>query len=300
MTEKELEKLKTLEKWETDNQGLIKGDWKLLEVYKEIKKPHQKYCIIECIHCGETRLVLYYNFLKKESPRPCTKCGGKWITWGKSMVGKIVGHYKILKYIECIKRISNNKIDVFFKVQCIYCGDIKERELYNKSNWNRYKLCPKCPRRRNDYYTVRYKEYQNGAKSRNLAWNLSLEDFIKISTSNCFYCGAEAQVQNRVQHGCLVSLEGNFNGIDRVDSNYGYTVDNCVPCCSHCNMMKMHYTKEEFLSQIYKIYLHSIKQGQETIENTSNDGSEQSTLQANGNGSGGCPIKDNEIVQSIQ
>ena len=62
----------------------------------------------------------------------------------------------------------------------------------------------------------------------------------------------------------------------------------------------MQYTQSEFLSKISKIYNYSIiKQGQTTIENTSNDGSEQSTLQADGDGNGGYPtsnIEDNEIV----
>ena len=77
MTEKEQEKLKTLEKWETENQGLIKDGWKILEVYRQTSGSYNKYAVIECVHCGFTKLVLYYNFLKK-SPVPCSNCGGKW------------------------------------------------------------------------------------------------------------------------------------------------------------------------------------------------------------------------------
>ena len=58
----------------------------------------------------------------------------------------------------------------------------------------------------------------------------------------------------------------------------------------------MHYSKDSFLKQVVRIYNHLIKQGQTTIENASLDGSEQSTLQANGNGNGGPPEMEGEIV----
>jgi hypothetical protein len=38
-----------------------------------------------------------------------------------------------------------------------------------------------------------------------------------------------------------------YNGIDRVDSNIGYTLENCVPCCEAVNRMKMDLSKEEFI-----------------------------------------------------
>ena len=41
-----------------------------------------------------------------------------------------------------------------------------------------------------------------------------------------------------------------INGIDRINSDKGYTIDNCVPCCAQCNHMKLDYTTEEFLTKI--------------------------------------------------
>lgn len=91
-----------------------------------------------------------------------------------------------------------------------------------------------------------------------------------------------------------------MNGIDRIDSTKGYSADNCVPCCSKCNRMKLDHSIEDFKNHISKIYNHFVK-GSETIENTStNDGSEQSTSQANGGGNGGSPEMENDIVRSIQ
>ena len=276
MEQKQLEKLKNLVKWETEYQGLVKDGWKIIDAYKQDCKPYTKYIVLECIHCGETKLVLYHGFLKNKKSNPCTKCGGRWIDWAKGMIGKIVGHYKILDYVDLIKRESNKKVDVFFKVQCIHCGAIRERELYSNSGWNRYPTCPECPRRKNTYYELRFKEYIYSAEKRKKEWNLSFDDFVNISTQKCFYCGAEPEIQYRQQTGCNEMLGDKFNGIDRINSDLGYSIDNCVPCCSICNMMKTNYTKEYFLNHIKKIYNYSItKQGQTTIENTSNkDGSE--------------------------
>lgn len=44
-----------------------------------------------------------------------------------------------------------------------------------------------------------------------------------------------------------------FNGVDRVDSNITYTIDNIVSCCTHCNIIKMDYSVIEFLEHVYKI-----------------------------------------------
>ena len=63
------------------------------------------------------------------------------------------------------------------------------------------------------------------------------------------------------------------DGIDRIYSTKGYSVNNCVPCCTMCNKMKLNYSLEDFKTQISKIYHYSIE-GSETIENIFNDGSE--------------------------
>lgn len=45
-----------------------------------------------------------------------------------------------------------------------------------------------------------------------------------------------------------------LNGIDRVDSNKGYHIDNCVPCCTSCNYAKHKLSQKEFYDKIKKIY----------------------------------------------
>ena len=42
-------------------------------------------------------------------------------------------------------------------------------------------------------------------------------------------------------------------GIDRADNELGYTIENSVPCCTICNLMKRTLPKEVFIAQCEKI-----------------------------------------------
>jgi hypothetical protein len=58
---------------------------------------------------------------------------------------------------------------------------------------------------------------------------ISKDEFINITTKECYYCGREGP-----------------NGIDRIDNEIGYQSDNCVPCCKHCNYVKGNLSNEDF------------------------------------------------------
>jgi 5-methylcytosine-specific restriction endonuclease McrA len=47
-----------------------------------------------------------------------------------------------------------------------------------------------------------------------------------------------------------------YNGLDRIDSNLGYSVANCVPCCTKCNYAKGNMTLLEFKEWLSKAYNH--------------------------------------------
>lgn len=60
------------------------------------------------------------------------------------------------------------------------------------------------------------------------------------------------------------------NGIDRIDSSKGYSDDNCVSCCSMCNLMKNNYSVYDFLNHINKISSYQKeKEGSTTISKES-------------------------------
>jgi hypothetical protein len=70
-----------------------------------------------------------------------------------------------------------------------------------------------------------YKTYAKSANSRNIEWAISEEEFAAIVKQPCYLCG-------------IATDDTNKNGIDRFENRKGYRLDNCRPCCGHCNLMK--------------------------------------------------------------
>ena len=83
----------------------------------------------------------------------------------------------------------------------------------------------------------RYSTYRSSAKKRHLSFDLTLEDFEIFWNSQCSYCGEDI----------------NGIGIDRIDSNRGYTLENCVPCCAPCNYMKQSHSEQEWYARMLLI-----------------------------------------------
>jgi hypothetical protein len=44
-----------------------------------------------------------------------------------------------------------------------------------------------------------------------------------------------------------------YNGIDRVDSKFGYTIENSVTCCALCNYTKNDTPYPEWIAHMEKI-----------------------------------------------
>jgi hypothetical protein len=123
-----------------------------------------------------------------------------------------------------------------FYSMCKECCQKRGKEYYQEHKKER-----KIYRRKHRHtLNGRYFTYKNTAKKRNLKFDLTLEQFEKITSQLCYYCREYTK-------------DREFCGIDRVNSNFGYVLDNCVPCCETCNYMKRNLTTEEFLSHIKKI-----------------------------------------------
>jgi hypothetical protein len=97
-------------------------------------------------------------------------------------------------------------------------------------------------------------KYEYGAKRRGLEFELPKEKFRELCIDNCFYCGTNPgniEPASGYRNGEFI-----YNGIDRVDNNKGYTIDNCVTCCKICNLMKHALTQEQFLEHVENIVKH--------------------------------------------
>ena len=147
-------------------------------------------------------------------------------------------------------------ISEFHKMNgCLYgvrttCKECRktERKEYSKlphvieKNKNYYQNNKEVIRKRlNDYYwtlTCQYHEYLKRSKKSKIEFNLSKGDCKNFYNVKCYYCGEDYKGL----------------GIDRIDNNLGYIVENVRPCCKFCNFMKHTSTEFEFYNRILKIY----------------------------------------------
>jgi len=126
--------------------------------------------------------------------------------------------------------------------------------------------CGKCvrdgknknPDRVNAIYNNLYRFLKNRDKNYGGLCDLSFEEYVTLSSKPCFYCGLESSNKtcdtkhNRLKHSDAVVLH---NGLDRVDSSFGYTRENVVTCCKECNRAKntmSHNEYRDFIKRVYK------------------------------------------------
>lgn len=71
---------------------------------------------------------------------------------------------------------------------------------------------------------TRFTQSKYKAAKQGLEWSIGLEDYKNLIRQNCFYCDD------------AVSETG--KGLDRIDNDKGYTLDNVLPCCGNCNYLR--------------------------------------------------------------
>lgn len=91
--------------------------------------------------------------------------------------------------------------------------------------------------------------YVRNASKREQVFELSSQEFEKLITSDCHYCGAAPSNTKSLRDYTLY-----WNGLDRLDNTVGYVPENVVPCCSDCNYLKCERNYDEFVEKISKIY----------------------------------------------
>lgn len=95
-----------------------------------------------------------------------------------------------------------------------------------------------------------YKSYQHNAKLRTRNFSLAFDDFKRLTSSDCFYCGTPPK---QIFKGTKNGESYFYNGIDRKNNAVGYEIENCIPCCSLCNTAKNTTTYEDFISWLDRI-----------------------------------------------
>ena len=89
----------------------------------------------------------------------------------------------------------------------------------------------------------------------NISYAITPEEYIKTATKPCHYCGAApSNTSNYLTRHGETAIP--VNGIDRVDSTTGYTLNNIVPCCAICNIMKSTLSIQDFIKHVQQIVTH--------------------------------------------
>lgn len=164
----------------------------------------------------------------------------------------------------CISSISRYKADNRDKVRAWNKGNFKRNghrwnkapeQVLRKSEYNKkYHLehiekikayskrygktwYEKVKKPRNQTPHGKYKSYQASAKRRGNEFSISYEEFVSFWQKPCFYCDE-----------LIMTI-----GLDRVDNDLGYAIDNIVSCCAICNWMKRSLPQDVFIDRCYKI-----------------------------------------------
>lgn len=202
--------------------------------------------IYKCNDCNH----ITYNASNKMCNIGCVNCGNKYYPGVTFINGS-----------EVLNIISKNNRK-YLEIKCT-CGDTYsirsdsgQRSLLN----NKPSICPKCKAKAlseqsstSTEETVLlniYKMYIKNAELRNLEFNLTYEEFKLIIFNTCYYCGNTGEFYSKTY-----SKTHNIKrvGVDRVDNTKGYTVENSIPCCKTCNIMKGSLTYKEFTEKLIEI-----------------------------------------------
>ena len=94
--------------------------------------------------------------------------------------------------------------------------------------------------------------YKEAARVRGIEYLLSKDQAFDMIVKPCVYCLSEGS-NSRV----VYTNDGDemfpYNGIDRVENDKGYLVDNVVPCCKRCNLAKRDASIDEWMTWLQSL-----------------------------------------------
>ncbi len=212
-----------------------------------------------CPKCKCNKAVADFFSKKGKQTKICQHCRDKSNDSQKRTIknrqASIIDHENIKLCKSCLKIKQKSEFKVFedetVSVQCIACLEkaakrhaekIDDDPLYVKNRQDiRKKSVENNPER------TKYTLCKSNAKERNIEFSITYEEAYKLYYEKCFYCE--------------FLEEESLNGIDRFNNVIGYLKSNCVPCCQWCNMMKLEWSYESWISNIGHILMYNGKIG---------------------------------------
>ena len=87
----------------------------------------------------------------------------------------------------------------------------------------------------------KYSELKSDCNRKKLKTDLTFEEYCDIVSNKCEYCGSD--------------LAEAGHGLDKKNSELGYTKDNIVPCCWECNRIKTNLLTYEEMKAAMKVVI---------------------------------------------
>lgn len=259
-----------------DYIGRKVGKLTILSVVRENVKPNRTKKFFNCLcECGNNCKVQSSNIFSAHTK----SCGcllkervansaykKRKLQNPEGEVGKIFGRLTVISFSGW-KSDKYGRRRAFFDCQCscgnkidtpyhqlksqsvLSCGCLdketrRARALQNAKN----NTLPNFASAKNELFSA----YKSGAKHRHLTFDLTKEEFLNITSQDCYYCKSKP---SSIQRDGKKNPESYiYNGIDRINNDLGYTLANSIPCCSFCNIAKHHNSQEYFLNRIKDIY----------------------------------------------
>ena len=220
----------------------------------------------ENIYCGKHQIHIFIDETITQGKKLCKN----YIRGCKSQLHT---EYKFTKCQEClenervkdkINRDNVKELNTHLELNVKFCSTCCKQFNMIDFNGNKpnteTKTCLSCREKNKKQDKLRDKTHRNllsrininqsfssyikEAKRRNFEFKLTKDIFNDIVKQNCHYCNE-------------INTEKNFNGIDRIDSNNGYILENCVSCCSLCNYLKNKMPIDTFIKRVQHIVTYS-------------------------------------------
>jgi hypothetical protein len=142
------------------------------------------------------------------------------------------GHYSDENTVSCCKHCNYGKhtktSDEFIdrcEVIAAFCGQLQ------KGN-----STPPLPLSGARISEPKYHNYRCDARKRGLEFSITKPEFLDLINDMCRYCHVVPAL-----------------GVDRGDNTLGYTSDNCVGCCSACNLVKGRQSFDQFMERCARV-----------------------------------------------
>lgn len=101
-------------------------------------------------------------------------------------------------------------------------------------NPGRWKKGTFAPADQIDKFATLRSRYKRDAKDRGFSFDLTVEQFNELIVGKCYYCDRKEESGQMYNFREYIT----YTGIDRVNNEKGYTIENCVSCCKDCNILK--------------------------------------------------------------